>query len=845
MHAPSLTISILFLFFFAGCTFYSTDKNSEPLNGTEISYIISNLTINEKTAFLQNSDPKQLNGISRFNIPALRISSATNAVWEADSSILFPSPIAWAATWNTDLITSLSGTYSQIAKNNKISILESPSSQVYRIPQYGSNFQGFGEDPYLISKMFGAYINTIQTQQLAVSLSNAFVSHQETLADLHNIYLDNRTLHELYLAPYREIIRTNPPAMLHLNNQLINEQRTSENEDLVSTVLKEKLNFPGIVLSKNGNTNVSSILAGSDMHLGKSAVFSYDSLQPYLLARDITLSEIDKRLHTIIHTFNSFELYTRQIENVHAPSFEEQYNLAKSIAQESIVLLKNQDNVLPLSSNKIAKLAYIDLNAFNDAQTANTNKELNTTYNVPELVERLENIGSQKGITVEQISVLPSFNQLVNESKFYIPKENETGISIHYFDKANFTAKPVKQANTNEFSVQLNPLHTVPNDSNQTWVVIESTLKVAKSGKYNLKLQTPFNSTLYIGNNIAIIAGSEKTASMFSEEKYLRAGVNYKVRLIQRIEYAGEVKLACFIPTEPDLKSLEKKLSKFDGVFLTAGFNKYSEGQNIDRSFYLPADQQRILEFIGNLNLYKILSISAGGSVEMDSYIQNTESVLFSFYQGIAGPEALANILFGKVSPSGKLPFSIEGNWKNSPCFYSFDTSYVKLTIEEQTIIRSKFERLDTDYAEGFYTGYRFYDRNGIDPLYPFGFGLSYSSFKYGNTILSKKIIDRDQFISIDLEIQNTGKLDAHEVIQLYVHDIRTSVERPVKELKGFKKVFLKAGEKKVVSFKLHGKDMAFYHPEKEKWIVEPGEYMLMLGSSSNSIHVTEKFSIE
>lgn len=289
------------------------------------------------------------------------------------------------------------------------------------------------------------------------------------------------------------------------------------------------------------------------------------------------------------------------------------------------------------------------------------------------------------------------------------------------------------------------------------------------------------------------------------------------------------------------LKEELKKVANYDAVILCMGFNSKTEGEGFDRPFELPKNQKLLIDEVSKLQDNLIVVINSGGGIKMP-WLDKVTSLLYTWYPGQEGGNALGEIIFGKVNPSGKLPITIEKQWKDNAAFKTYDTIYAVPNAKPfYTLYGKEHEVAHMKYEEGIFTGYRHFEKNNIEPLFPFGFGLSYSTFKCSDLLLDKNTIISNDSIAVQLTIENTGKFDGYETIQVYISDLESSLPRPVKELKAFKKVFLKAGEHKTIHFTITKQMLEFYHPDYKNWIAEEGAFDILIGNSSNNIQWSKR----
>ena len=273
---------------------------------------------------------------------------------------------------------------------------------------------------------------------------------------------------------------------------------------------------------------------------------------------------------------------------------------------------------------------------------------------------------------------------------------------------------------------------------------------------------------------------------------------------------------------------MKSVVSSADAVVLCVGFNPDTEGEGADRTFALPPGQDDLIRQVASVNKRVIVVITAGGNVDMTGWIDQVPAVLQAWYPGQEGGSALADILFGDFSPSGKLPASFERRWEDNPVFHSYYPQADKRVA----------------YTEGIFLGYRYYDRSSTKPLFPFGFGLSYTRFQYSALRISPNQSASPDSVFVSFDVKNIGHRAGAEVAELYVGDSHSSVPRPVKELKGFAKVFLRPGEEKEVSLTLNRRSFSYYDVRNKRWTAEPGIFSILVGSSSAQINLSGTFTL-
>ncbi|GAB3414412.1 beta-glucosidase family protein [Niabella aquatica] len=286
-----------------------------------------------------------------------------------------------------------------------------------------------------------------------------------------------------------------------------------------------------------------------------------------------------------------------------------------------------------------------------------------------------------------------------------------------------------------------------------------------------------------------------------------------------------------------DVNGVAEKLKTADIVLISVGFDAKTEGEAHDRPFSLPEDQNKLIQQVAAINPNIVVVLYAGGSVNISPWINEVKALFMPWYLGDATGHIIGRIIFGEINPSGKLPISIEKDWKDSPAFKSYDTyaseanmpALFKPFYEKINGVVDSKSKIDTPYEEGIFMGYRHYTTSQIEPLFPFGFGLSYTSFNITDLRTSFK----NGNIMVMLNVKNTGKIAGAEVVQIYVGDDEASIKRPVKELKAYEKIFLKPGEQRQLTFCLTKKDLSFWDINTHSWKAETGYFTIYAASSS------------
>jgi beta-glucosidase len=350
----------------------------------------------------------------------------------------------------------------------------------------------------------------------------------------------------------------------------------------------------------------------------------------------------------------------------------------------------------------------------------------------------------------------------------------------------------------------------------------------SKSGEYTIYIGGHDGYRLLIDDKEVVRQWEWESTPIQGDTYKLEAGKPHKLVMEYfRKDSKFQAGLGIVYAQNPAVDKAAATAAKADAVILCVGFDAETEGEGRDRTFQLPGGQNALVKAVLAANKNTTVVIAAGGNVDMTEWIDATPALLHTFYPGQEGGTALAAILFGDVSPSGKLPVSFEREWKDNATYNSYydnGTKHVK-------------------YTEGVFLGYRHFDKSDVKPLFPFGYGLSYTTFKYSNLNVTPSF-KKGEPVTVSFDVTNTGAREGAEVGEVYVSDTHSHVPRPVKELKGFGKVDLKPGETKTITVKLNDRSFSYYDVTKHGWVAEPGDFGILVGSSSAKTELTGKTTL-
>ncbi|MBN2524578.1 MAG: glycoside hydrolase family 3 C-terminal domain-containing protein [Bacteroidales bacterium] len=792
--------------------------------------LLSRMTLEEKLSYIGGYNSFYIRNISRLSVPAIKMSDGPVGVRNYGNTTAYPAGVLLAASWDTAIVNQVGHGLGKDARARGVHILLAPGMNIYRIPINGRNFEYFGEDPFLASQIASAYIQGLQSEEVIATAKHYAVNSFERNRFNVSAEIDERTVQEIYYPAFRVCVQEAKAGAVMSAYNKINGVWCSHNNYLLNETLKDEWNFNGFVMSDWSATHnaLGAAAGGLDLEMPSGDYMNSTNLMPYINNGTLPVSVIDDKVRRILYELFSFGFFDRDQTLSSIPlNNPETAQIALDASREGIVLLKNE-NILPLDTDTISSIAVVG--------------DLAGTY--------VAGSGSSYTNPFDHISVYKGIDSLVNATvdvKYCASNSNldsayinsvfytdslltAQGMHGEYFDNMTLSGAPVyttTDTNINfmwegatgipgigedEFSVRWTGYIHVQNEGNHTF-------QVASDDGFRLYL----NDTLFMEDwSDHAVRTEHKTAWFYPDThkivlEYYENGGIAEIRMGYQ-EIASLVNQAVQLASESDL------------TVICVGYGQEYEGEGWDRTFDLPEFQSEFIQEILAVNEHTIVVLFAGGAAETTDWLDETKALIHAFYPGQAGGYAIAEILFGEVNPSGKLPFSFDRTWEENPAYEDYNAAGAYDAME---------------YSEGIFTGYRYYDTlTAGEPLYPFGYGLSYTEFEYSNLVLEPVSETDFEYLDVQFELTNTGLLTGREIVQLYVHDLESTSIRPLKELKAFNKIELIPDETKIVNFKLDLNAFKYYKEAEGEWGFEAGDFEILIGASSKDIRLRDTFSL-
>lgn len=797
-----------------------------------VAAILSKMTLDEKIELIGGVNDFYTRPLSRLGIPSLRMSDGPMGVHDYGLAPAYPASIALAASWDIDLAERFGTSMGKDARARGVHFVLGPGMNIYRAPMNGRNFEYLGEDPFLASSIAVSVIKGIQGQGVIATAKHFAGNNSEFARMTLSSDIDERTLREIYLPAFEASVKEGHVGAVMDAYNLVNGTYMTENEHLNNEILKKEWGFDGILMSDWGATHdgVAAAKAGLDLEMPSPALMNRDTLLPALKQGTLPIAILDDKVRRILRKAIEFGFLDRLQTDTSIPTYsQEGRRVALEMARGGMVLLKNTGHLLPLDANKLKTIAVIGADAYPSVISGGGSAETKPFNSV----SYLEGISNRLGTKVNVWYGVdaPVLDQVFESSDFVTAPGGESGLKGEYFSNQELKGPPALVRTDKHVHFDWGEGSFAPGEPVDHFSIRwTGYFEPKQSADYDFFTSADDGVRLYIDDEICIDDWTPHSQTMDTCARRLEAGKAYKVRL----EYFEDVGSAIvgfgLTPADSFIGRETKALAvKADAVIVCVGFDPKTEGEGFDRPFQLPGGQDELIRQISSVNKNVVVVVTAGGSVDMTGWIDKSPAILQAWYPGQEGGTALAQILFGDYSPSGKLPASFERRWEDNPSFHSYypanDSNHVQ-------------------YAEGIFLGYRGYDRSATKPLFAFGYGLSYTTFEYSKLSVTPRTGNLKEPVLVSFDVRNTGHRTAAEVPELYVGDSHASVPRPVKELKAFAKITLQPGETRRVTFSLPRRAFSFYDIGKNDWSAEPGDYALLVGGSSDNIQLRGRFTL-
>jgi beta-glucosidase len=790
--------------------------------------ILGQMTVQEKLDYIGGVNAMSIRPIPRLGVPEIRMSDGPLGVRQDTPSTRYPGGIALAASWNRALAAMEGESIGRDCRARGIHVLLAPGVNINRLPFCGRNFEYIaGEDPYLAAQMVVPFIRGVQSQGVVATVKHFAANNQEINRRNINVVVSERALREIYLPAFEAAVRVAKVGAVMDAYNMVNGSYCTENKFLNDYVLKGEWGFDGVLMSDWGATR--SVLGptrhGLDLEMPAGEWMNAKNLLGALRSGEITEEQINDKVRRILRMIVRMGFLDRpQRDPSILENDPESGKTALEIAEEGIVLLKNERETLPFDQTRIKKIAVLGPDAHPGVPSG-----WGSSYVIPfYAVSVLDGLMKKKGpdMIVDYFGVgVGNFGTSQFEHEERTGKFAD-GLRAQYFSNLTLSGTPILDRIDQRIDFDWatgNPSRgSLPLQFTVRWIGV---IRTNDSSLHVFSVRADAGIRVFLNDELIINDWTDHAARPKVATRFLEAGRIYRVR----VEYKNSGGGGAVAQFGWASLRVPDAIRNYDAAIVCVGFDNGSEGEGMDRTFELPDGQDDLVSGVAEKNPHTIVILNSGGNVDMHRWLDRVPALLHAWYPGQEGGNALAKILFGDVNPSAKLPVTFEARKNDNPAFKSYPSDGGGENVR---------------YDEGVFVGYRGYDHFGIEPLFPFGFGLSYTQFEYSKLRIDQGESPNRDEVRVSFEVRNIGDRAGGEVAQLYVKATQPIVERPVRELKGFEKVFLSPGESKEVTLRLDRLSFACYDSATDHWKTDPGEYEIAVGASSRDLRIRQTLTI-
>jgi len=812
--------------------------------------LLSQMAVQEKVALLAGTNGWYTVSVERLGIPSLKMTDGPNGARGAGGftsgvkAACFPAEISLASTWNIDLLERVGQALAREAKMKGAQVLLAPTVNIQRSPLGGRNFECFSEDPYLTARLAVAYITGLQLEGVGASIKHFACNEEEFERYSLSSEVCERPLREIYLQPFQAAVREAHPWTVMASYNLVNGIPASEHHYLLTEVLREEWGFDGLVMSdwyESVKSTAASLNAGLDLEMPEPR-WRGQTLLEAVQRGEVTEATIDQSVRRILQLLVKADLFEHPpVGPEQDTDLPEHRSLIREAAAEGIVLLKNEQQVLPLQREQLTSIAMIGPNAQVAQIMGGGSAQVNAHYAVTPYAGIVAKIGNTVNVSYEQGCANYRLLPLLDVDLLLAGGEGtEHGLTVEYFNTFDLSGSPVWT--TLRKTSELTWLGEVPPDVNSARFSIRCTGRFTprEAGLYTFGLVSAGLSRLSIdGQEVIENWLQQKPGSdyfgMGSTEVQVGVALEAEHEYLLTLEFAKSAavhaaafRLGCLPPVPTDtIERAARRAAASDVAIVCVGFGGEWQSEGFDRSsLALSGKQDALIEQVAAANPRTIVVLNTGSPVTMP-WLSSVATVLQAWYPGQECGNAIADVLFGDINPSGKLPQTFPLRLEDTPTYLDFPGENGKVY-----------------YGEGLFVGHRYYEKKKVAPLFPFGFGLSYTTFSYNSLSLNTQEVGPNDTLQVSIDITNTGQRAGKEIVQLYIRDEQASLQRPEKELKAFAKVQLEPGERKTMTLSLGREVLAYYDDLTHEWVAEAGVFEILVGASSQDIRARATFTL-
>jgi beta-glucosidase len=827
-------------------------SSAESGADARVDAILAKMSLEQKIDLLGGTDGYFVRVMPELGFPRLRMADGPMGVRNFGPATAMAAGINLAATWDPALAERVGTQIGRDARAKGVNFLLGPGLNIYRAPMNGRNFEYFGEDPFLASRIAVGYIDGVQSQGVSATAKHFVANNSEF--DRHNTdsVIDERALREIYLPVFEAAVKDAHVGAVMDSYNLVNGVHMTQNEILDTEILKKEWGFQGVLMSDWFATydGVAAAQSGLDLEMPSGAFMNRATLMPAVRDGKVSLAMIDDKVRRILRLAVKSHWLDRDQTDLTIPRYNlDGRRVALEASEEGMVLLKNDGNLLPLNKHTIKSVAVIGPDAYPAVPVGGGSAGVRPFA----AVSFLEGIANELGPTVHTYyrRGILELSELAQNTRFSTTESSDAGLAGEYFSNESLQGEPILRRtdpHVNFGAVAGGDLGFggaayPPGAVSGRWTGYYT---ASNAGDYDFFVQSTGEAggyyRLYVDDKLALdnwniakaLVGYSTLALSQGPHKVVLErhgrpgflGSRFRFGIVRRDSYVDP--------------AAEKIAASADAVVVAVGFDPETESEGADRTFRLPPGQDELIQKMAAANKRVIVVITSGGAVDMNAWIDRVPALLEAWYPGQEGGTALAQIIFGDVNPSGRLPVSFERRWEDNPVHDSYYPEAGSPRVA---------------YKEGIFVGYRGYEHKNVKTRFEFGSGLSYSTFQYRS--LSVRPISRisgptdrnlprasSPLYEVSFDVTNTGSRAGAAVAEVYLGESHPSIPRPLKELKGFVRVNLRPGETRRVQIPLNARAFSFYDVSTHAWRINPGEFTVHVGQSVEQLELKSALTL-
>lgn len=793
----------------------------------KVEAILKQLTIEEKVGLCSGGDGAY-KGISRLNIPPVGYCDGPRGPNGQVGTTAFPSGVLFGATWNKELVQKAGKVMGEETRALNRGMLLGPACNILRDPLGGRFFEYYTEDPFLNSVITVAQIKGIQSEGVAACLKHYCCNNRENNRNFYMSMVDDRTLNEIYLPAYKAAVKEADVWSVMTAANGVNKEFVSDSKKMLNDILKEKWGFSGFVITDWLQTRSveKAAFAGLDVSMPGGDICGFGKpLLEAVKAGKVPEQVIDDKVRRVLRFYGRVgALDGIDLKKGATLNTKEHQAVALDMARDGIVLLKNDRATLPYQADAIKKILVTGPNA--DKRFCLVAMGGSSWVESPYEITALQ--GIRKAIGTEKVQYISSDElggfQLIPDQ--YIKTEDgKPGFRAQYYVNGKNDPVVTKTVPNVDFMWEMKSPEPSIKLEDFREARFDAEIMPPVDGKYTFRFISGGYSLVFDnewGGAPMAIVDKDRGMGTVTATVDLKKGVPFHLcTTFSKQSGDAAFRIEWEMPecpgNQPKWAAIDRAAKEADAVIFVGGIDYSLDTEGRDRvSLTFPKAQENLINHLAGLNSKLSVVLINGSPLEIGGWRPNVPSILEAWYPGMEGGTAIADILFGKVNPSGRLPFTWPKKLEDVPCH--------KLATQTNDFV---------NYEEKLMVGYRYYDTKQVEPEFAFGYGLSYTDFQYSKLKLLK---GNNHTVNCRVCVKNTGKTDGAEVVQLYVKPLNPSVERPVHELKALKKVFIKAGETVNVNFTLPESAFSYFNVSKNDWSFDGCKYAIQVGRNSRDI---------